>query len=188
MKSTVEYLQELIDAREQMKTSINNKGVQVSGGLNSYDDAIKKFSGSDVKISGLRFAYSTFERLPHGYDVTGMRNCSWMFYKCKNLVEQPPMNPHPINLVHTFSQCRSITEIELDITDVTSMEGTFDNCISLVKLTLKGQPQSDVYVSPYTFDNITTNGTLYYDSRYDYSRIISYIPSTWTAVPINIEE
>ena len=98
------------------------------------------------------------------------------------------MNPHPTNLVHTFSQCRSITEIELDITDVTSMEGTFDNCTSLVKLTLKGQPQSDVYVSPYTFDNITTNGTLYYDSRYDYSRIISNIPSTWTAVPINIEE
>ena len=36
------------------------------------------------------------------------------------------------------------------------------------------------------FGGIKTTGTLYYDSRYDYSKIINALPSTWTAVPYDV--
>ena len=36
------------------------------------------------------------------------------------------------------------------------------------------------------FSGVKTNGTLYYDSRYDYSKIINVLPSTWTAVPYDV--
>ena len=61
MKNTVEYLQELIDTREQMKTSINNKGVQVSGGLKSYPNAIDNIfvgGGGDGEIDYTMFGWS----------------------------------------------------------------------------------------------------------------------------------
>ena len=38
------------------------------------------------------------------------------------------------------------------------------------------------------FFGVTTNGTLYYDSRYDYSNIIKVLPYTWTAVPYDVVE
>jgi hypothetical protein len=34
----------------------------------------------------------------------------------------------------------------------------------------------------YMFENITTNGKFYYNSNYDYSKIIAQLPTTWTAI------
>jgi hypothetical protein len=34
------------------------------------------------------------------------------------------------------------------------------------------------------FNGIKTTGTFYYNSQYDYSKIIAELPSTWTAVPM----
>ena len=33
-------------------------------------------------------------------------------------------------------------------------------------------------------DEVNTTGTFYYNSAYDYSKIISCLPSTWTAVAV----
>lgn len=35
------------------------------------------------------------------------------------------------------------------------------------------------------FRNITTNGTLYYNGKYDFSKIIEQLPETWTAIDLN---
>ena len=60
----------------------------------------------------------------------------------------------------------------------------FSDCTRLVEVRFKGNPSK---LKQYAvFSNVNTSGVLYYDSRYDYSVIISALPSTWTAVPYDV--
>ena len=67
------------------------------------------------------------------------------------------------------------------------MNGMFNYCRSLNEVRFKGKPQTSIDLR-YTFSDIAENGTLYYGSRYDYSVIINVLPSTWTAVPYDVDE
>ena len=93
-----------------------------------------------------------------------------------------------------FGNCRSLTSIpQLDISNVTTMRGTFQNCTVLESLRFKGDPSKITdfnFIISYAARN---GGTLYYDDRYDYSRIIDVFSSDsttgdWTFIPYNVEE
>ena len=85
-----------------------------------------------------------------------------------------------------FEYCRSLTSIpQLDISKVTDMRYMFTDCTNLVEVKFKGKPTSNLKVTS-MFSGITTNGTLYYDSRYDYSKIIEVLPPKWTAVTYTV--
>ena len=116
--------------------------------------------------------------------VTNMRE---LFEGCSNLTSIPQLDTSKVvNMWNTFRDCKSLQSIpQLDISKVTNMNYAFSNCVNLIELKFKGEPKSSLEVSG-TFDLIETNGVLYYDSRYDYSKIISVLPSTWTAVPYDV--
>ena len=65
--SIADKLQELVDSKDDMKSAIREKGVEVEGGLTSYASAIRKIqtgsgSGDDINWNGVRFGGS--RRIP----------------------------------------------------------------------------------------------------------------------------
>ena len=120
-------------------------------------------------------------------DTSNVVNMSGIFNYCVNLTAVPQMDTsNVVNMESMFQSCESLTTIpQLDISKVTSMYNIFYNCVHLVEVRFKGKPISTLNVNN-MFSGIKTNGTLYYDSRYDYSKIINVLPSTWTAVPYDV--
>ena len=112
-----------------------------------------------------------------------------MFYSCKSLTTIPQLDTSNVtNMSYMFYNCLSLTSIpQLDTSNVTDMEFMFYSCTNLTEVRFKGNPSKLKYTS-YMFGQVNTTGTLYYDDRYDYSKIIALKPSKWTAVPYNVEE
>ena len=120
-------------------------------------------------------------------DTSNVVNMSGIFKYCVKLTDIPQMDTSNVTSMESmFSGCSSLTTIpQLDISKVTSMYNMFYDCGHLVEVRFKGNPVSTLNVNN-MFSGIKTNGTLYYDSRYDYSKIINVLPSTWTAVPYDV--
>ena len=120
-------------------------------------------------------------------DTSSVVNMERMFYECKKLIDIPQMDTSKVyDMGDMFQFCDSITTIpQLDISKVGDMSYMFYHCEHLVEVKFKGKPSSTLNVN-YMFEYVKTNGTLYYDSRYDYSKIINKLPSTWTAVPYDV--
>ena len=90
------------------------------------------------------------------------------------------------DMVSMFSGCESLTSLDLsnfDTSNVTRMNSTFSDCRSLTSLKMMGNI-NNLQNAENIFSNIATTGTFYYNSAYDYSEIISALPSTWTAVAV----
>ncbi len=116
-------------------------------------------------------------------------DCSNMFYYCESLTTIPQMNfSNAINCSGMFGHCKKLTTIpQMDISKVNNFSSMFESCYSLTEVRFKGKPISTANVNG-MFTSVKTTGTLYYDSRYDYSKIINVLPSSWTAVPYDVNE
>ena len=80
-----------------------------------------------------------------------------------------------------------LTSLDLrgwDISNVTSMTYTFTACSSLTSIYIDSAINSSV-VFEATFFQVAENGTLYYNSNYDYSKIFALLPTTWSTVALN---
>lgn len=60
----------------------------------------------------------------------------------------------------------------------------FYGCTNLTEVRMGGNPSSLTNVN--NMFNNTTTGNFYYNSTYDYSKIITVLPSTWTSVPCTL--
>ena len=120
-------------------------------------------------------------------DTSNVVNMKKMFLDCYELTTIPQMDTsNVVDMGDMFQYCINLTTIpQLDISKVRDMSYMFYYCEKLVEVKFKGEPVSTLNVNV-MFANIKTNGTLYYDSRYDYSKIINALPSTWTAVPYDV--
>ena len=120
-------------------------------------------------------------------DTSNVTNMGYMFYRCSSLTSIPQMDTSNVTFMNDmFSGCNKITSIpQMDISNVTNMSNVFMGCKSLIEVRFKGDPNK-VTKTTGMFSEVVTNGTLYYDSRYDYSVIISVLPSTWTAIPYDV--
>ena len=89
------------------------------------------------------------------------------------------------NMESMFWGCNSLTSLDLsnfNTSNVTNMYGMFSYCSSLTELKMGGDI-TKVSSFSYMFADVVSNGTFYYNSLYSYSKIISQLPSTWTAIP-----
>lgn len=169
---------------------LNTSKVVNMGGAFSYCRNLTTIPQLDT--SNVRYMQSMFESceklttIPQ-MDTSNVRYMNEMFSSCYKLTAIPQMDTsNVINMEWMFYYCSSLTTIpQLDISKVNNMSYMFYYCEKLVEVKFKGNPMSDLNVN-YMFANVTTNGTLYYDSRYDYSKIINVLPSTWTAVPYDV--
>ena len=122
-------------------------------------------------------------------DTSSVTNMNAMFGGCNRLISIPQLDTSSVtNMSYMFSSCSSLTTIpQLDTSSVTDMSNMFNFCSNLIIVRFKGNPSQVVYTGS-LFNNTANNGTLYYDDRYDYSKIINVLPSTWVAIPYNVEE
>ena len=169
---------------------LNTSKVVNMGGMFSYCrnlTTIPQLDTSNVRY--MQNMFSNCEKLTTipQMDTSKVINMERMFYYCYKLTTIPQMDTSNVfNMGDMFQYCTSITTIpQLDISKVKDMSYMFYYCEKLVEVRFKGKPVSTLNVNA-MFWNITTNGTLYYDSRYDYSKIINVLPSTWTAVPYDV--
>ena len=81
-----------------------------------------------------------------------------------------------------FRHCTSLEEITLlNIDNLEKTTNMFAYTTKLKKITLQGNPLKMTIGANFLLNN-SNDGVLYYDGRYDYSKIIDILPSTWTAV------
>ena len=116
-------------------------------------------------------------------------NAGNMFACCTSLTSLDLSNFDTSNvreMIGMFAYCTSLTSLDLsnfDTSKVISSDWMVANCSSLTSLKMMGDINKMSTPSDMFYD-ITTTGTFYYNSTYDYSKIISVLPSTWTAVAV----
>lgn len=159
-------LNRLIQAKADIKSAIENKGVEVGDiTLDGYAEKIGEIVSATVNVAalGIKLAHSTFQTLPAFLDfneVTDMRN---MFYACRNL--------------------KKLDLTPWDLSSVTDMSRMWLGCNALTEIRMSGDISNAKCDE--MFDSLMAqSGTFYYDSNYDYSKIIEQLPSNWTAVPL----
>ena len=125
-----------------------------------------------------------------GWDTSNVTNMSYMFYSCKNITSVDFLknwNTSKVtDMLYMFGSCSKLTSIDLsnwDTSNVTNMSYMFSNCTNLTEVKMGGDV-SNVTNMNGMFQYIETTGTFYYNPKYDYSKIIEQLPSTWTAVPM----
>ena len=83
---------------------------------------------------------------------------------------------------YAFRHCESLTSIALP-SGITSIgDYAFYVCSGLTSITSNATTAPTI--TPFTFEEIASNGTLYYPTGSDYSTWTSALPSGWTATPI----
>lgn len=148
--------------------------------------SIPYFNTSNVTIMDNTFEYCEKITTIPQLDTSKVESMVGMFFYCQSLQTIPQLNTSKVTSMRSmFSYCKSLTTVpELDISSATSITDMFLDCTSLVEVRFKGNPSK---LGQYTvFSGVNTSGVFYYDSRYDYSKIISVLPSTWTAVPYDV--
>jgi surface protein len=122
----------------------------------------------------------------HDNNFNSVISMEAMFSKCTNLVYMDTVymstTSNLTNLFAMFNECSSLNDVYLgniNTTNVTNMSYMFSYCQKLEKVMFYS-PIDSVQEIYGMFYGITTNGTLYYNSSYDYSKMIAELPSTWT--------
>lgn len=123
------------------------------------------------------------------WDTSNVVDMTDMFYQCKGLTSLDLSSWDTSNVVdmnYLFSNCQGLKSLDLsswDTSNVTNMSYMFGSCIKLTSVKMGGDVSKVTNVGS-MFNNISTTGTFYYNSQYDYSNIIAVLPSNWTAVPM----
>lgn len=125
-------------------------------------------------------------------NVNKTTDAGYMFSGCSKLTSIPQLNTSNCTIMdYMFQNCSNLTSVpEMDTSNCTVMDYMFSGCGKLNEVRFKGNPQKVTSTSNmfYNAGNGTENPIFYYDSRYDYSKIINVLPSKWTAVPYDVEE
>ena len=196
--SIADKLTLLINTKQDIKSAISEKGVEVTGGMTTYADAIRRIetgggggsiSSIDIPV-GLKFGNSTIRELPQLNLDYGYEDGSYMFYNCDDLGRIEGINSkegsHFTNMSYMFSGCISLFAIpQLDTSNVTDMSYMFDNCQLLTvleRLQLDTSSATDMSCMYMVCTNINTIPLLNTSNVVDMSRMF-YQCSSLTTIP-----
>lgn len=123
------------------------------------------------------------------FDTSKTDNISGMFSSCYALkeVNLSSFNTSVVKYMNSmFSGCNSL--ISLDLSNFSALKNTnisymFEGCSKLSSIKIMGD-MSGISDTTYAFYNISPSGTFRYNNAYDYSKIISILPSSWIKVPM----
>lgn len=95
-----------------------------------------------------------------------------------------------VDIRNMYNWCRAITTINMsmfDMSNVTQFNAVWAHCFALVELYLNTAFNAGADITTNMFDSSTASGAkLYYNqSKHDYSRIQSIIPSNWSLINYN---
>ena len=144
-------------------------------------------------VTSMNYMFSRCQSLTSldlsNFDTSNVTDMDSMFYTCESLTSLDLSSFDTSNVTDMnsmFSTCTSLTSLDLssfDTSNVISSDWMVANCSSLTSLKMMGDINK-MSTPSNMFFNITTTGTFYYNSAYDYSKIIAKLPSTWTAVAV----
>lgn len=175
--TTAENLNRIIQAKADIKTAIENKGVAVGDvTIDSYAEKIGKIP-QDVSFNGLDFTVI-------GYDMTLTRelndefnadiqyslqkynewdenntSATYLFKEDKKLVYAPFINTQNVeDMYNMFSNCTNLTTVPLiDTSKVRDMQGMFNGCTNLTAVPLFDTSNAKKMASMFTnCTNLTT--------------------------------
>ena len=96
-------LQDLVNAKQDMKDALTEKGFAPTGGMVTYVFSINKMVCGPLE-KGTKFAYSTFDYLPTKMVsiLDGVDDLSYAFYNCYNLKSVPYIDTSNTTNVHSM--------------------------------------------------------------------------------------
>ena len=136
---------------EELKQMIANKDSSIANvDVSEITDMKELFKNSD-------FGGSWTADLS-GWDTSGVKDMSWMFFNCKNLTKvELPNTGNVENMNNMFCYCTNLTKVELPKTgNVTDMHCMFEGCTNLTKVEL---PHTDNVTNMWSMFNHCSNLT-----------------------------
>lgn len=111
---------------------------------------------------------------PNGYDM------SYAFHigRIKEVI-----NCRPTTLYYAFASNTYVRKVDIDLSLCNDLTYAFNTASNLREITFRGDP-SGITKTSNAFSRISSTGTLYYDSNYDYNSIIALLPKGWSKVPL----
>ena len=193
MATIEQNLNKIIQAKSDIKTSIENKGITVGDiSISEYSKKIDEITGGGEgkqKLpNGMTLSGSTFTEIDmNQWDWTYVYDWNSMFYSCKNLSHITfPTNQKIKVLDATYmfhnTKCKEYDLTSFDFSKCHSMYQMFFYVPAPVTIRMSGSVEN-VENTENMFLNNGNRGVFYYDSRYDYSKIIEVLPSNWEAIP-----
>lgn len=139
MATIAENLQKIVDIKQDIKTAIENKGVDMTNTpFSEYStkiDEITTGGGTFVVPDGMKFQGSTFTTIPDNMDFSEVTDGKGMFEDCKNLTVAKIDCQNMNTLYNGFYNCTGLAKIELLNTEnVTNMTQLFRECIKLEEI------------------------------------------------------
>jgi hypothetical protein len=137
MSTIADKLQDLVTAKEDMKTALIEKGVTPTGGLSTYADAVREISWEWTPDDGIKFWYSGCTYIPK-FNTVNITDMSEMFRECNRLKSTPELETsHVTSMEQMFIYCNGLTTIpQYDTSSCTNMGAMLYNCRSLESIPL----------------------------------------------------
>ena len=135
--SIADKLNELVDCKNDIKSAIEERGIELEGGLSTYADKIRAIKGEWVPDDGLTFAYSTCKYFPT-FDTRNLTDMDGMFKSCSEMNVAPELETgHITSMNGTFLYCNELTTIpQYDTSSCMSLNGFLLNCQKLTSVPL----------------------------------------------------
>ena len=178
--TVAENLQELIDAKADIKSAIESKGVEVTGGLTTYADAIREIEGGSGDVegkfeNGTRFTSSgTIKHIPL-FDTSHWTTMNSMFEYCGNLLAIPLYDTSNVtNMERMFYGCKMLRTIpSLDFSNA-SVGNLFYDCWNIRELPdINCAKASNMSGMLYRLESVHTIGKIYCDALTSASSIMT---------------
>ena len=151
-------------------------------------DVDVKFEGKQKLPNGMTLSGSTFEVFDmNQWDWTYVYDWSDMFCACGRLQNITFPTNQKIKVLDATCMfystlCREYDLTSFDFSECYSMKEMFKSCLIINTIRMSGSVDK-LEDTTEIFNNTSENGFFYYDSRYDYSKIIEVLPSNWEAIP-----
>lgn len=179
--SIADKLQTIQNIKENIKTSINNKGGNVGDDFTTYATAIDNIEGggsiTKIDATDYNFRESTFKTLPNIFDFSKKTWFENTFYDCSELQSINIDTSSAFLFRGTFEYCEKLETInELNCENVELFTALFTNCESLTNIggfkDLGKIYSSTVYLNISASDLITRESMLnVFNSIYDCSNM-----------------
>jgi hypothetical protein len=164
------------------RTSSTTSNTLFNGGSKSSIERIGEIDCRSMRNATVWMESCTALEYIGKMNLEACTNAYAMLRGCTSLKEIGELYmPNIQEMGELFRRCNSLEKAPtIDLTNARILEEMFYECTKLIEVTFTGDPKNVTDVTN-MFYNVKTEGTLIYDGRYDYSKIINAIPSTWTA-------
>lgn len=186
--SIADKLTLLINTKQDIKSAISEKGVEVTGGMTTYADAIRRIEGGGEKfllLDGMKLMHSDFEYVPSSYSFDLVNDFSNMFADNFKLKELPDIDITRSKSIQ--SMCYSCKELErigiLDTSNCRDVSDCFRYCVSLKSLPLLDFTK--VTTASLFLNNLNSSGSVmaitdlggFKNLKIDFTSSLNYCPN-----------